>query len=325
MLGLIIYSIASITASFTYSVCMLSVCRIFQGLGIGVGSVLPKAMARDVYTGSKLTETLSSITIVWTLTTIFAPLLGGYMQQYFGWRANFYAFFLYSLILLFLYWRFLPETNLSAAKEKPKNISLYSTYQLITKNKIFLSYSSILMLAFSALIAFSVSATFLLQNNLNVTPKGYGEVMMLIGAAYIAGNASSNFVIKKYNNTSIISFGISMVFLSSFIFLIISWLLKMTILTLVMPALLIVFGIGLMYSNCMAIILNIFPNFSGSASAILGSFLMLGSSAISVIVAHLNKTSQSPLAILISFISLAMALVYLCLNKTIKKRGTPYE
>lgn len=316
--GLIIYIVASIATALTTSLNIFLIARFLQGLGIGAGSVLPKAMARDIYEDSALTRSLSAITIVWTITTILAPLIGGYIQQYLGWRVNFYIFLGYSFILLLILCKYLPETNLRIKKEFKFHYIIRS-YHLIIKNKIFLGYTLCLALSFSILIAFSISAPFILQTQLNIIPKNYGKIMMLIGISYILGNISSNYFSKKYNNVLIIFIGTIIILLFSLIFTLISYIVKMNILSFMVPMWLIVFGVGLMYSNCMAITLNLYPTDAGIASAILGSFLMLSSFIISIIIAHSSMMNPMPLAIIVLFIAFMISLIQIILkNENIK-------
>ena len=94
--------IGSIICSISNSPELLIIGRLVQGIGMGVGATLGRAIMRDLFSGSDLAKFGSVLAIGTTLMVGSAPLIGGYFQHYLGWRSVFGFLAIYSAIIWFL-------------------------------------------------------------------------------------------------------------------------------------------------------------------------------------------------------------------------------
>ena len=60
--------------------------RFIQGLGAGAGVVVARAIARDLFSGEKLAQIMSYMTLFFVIAPALAPVLGGYIQHWWDWR-----------------------------------------------------------------------------------------------------------------------------------------------------------------------------------------------------------------------------------------------
>jgi DHA1 family bicyclomycin/chloramphenicol resistance-like MFS transporter len=67
----------------------LLIGRSVQALGACAASVLSRAIARDLFEGQMLAKVMASITIATAAAPGFSPLLGGALDHFLGWRAEF--------------------------------------------------------------------------------------------------------------------------------------------------------------------------------------------------------------------------------------------
>ena len=79
--GMVLFVAASIACALATSIEMLIVCRLFQAIGGGAGLVLARAMVRDVYERERAASALGYITMAWVLAPMFAPTIGGLLDQ----------------------------------------------------------------------------------------------------------------------------------------------------------------------------------------------------------------------------------------------------
>ena len=67
----------------------LLIGRVLQALGACATSVLSRAIARDLFSGAALARAMALIMIAMSAAPGFSPLLGGALDQLFGWRSGF--------------------------------------------------------------------------------------------------------------------------------------------------------------------------------------------------------------------------------------------
>ena len=90
--GLSIYLIASLACMTAPGIGSLIAWRFVQALGACTGVVLGRAIVRDVYGREGAARMLSYMGMAMALAPALGPILGGYLQVWFGWRANFAGF-----------------------------------------------------------------------------------------------------------------------------------------------------------------------------------------------------------------------------------------
>ncbi|MFV0415788.1 MAG: multidrug effflux MFS transporter [Chthoniobacterales bacterium] len=108
--ALSIYTLASLAAAFADSLLLLLLCRFVQGLSAGAGMVVGRAMIRDVFAGAKATQTLSYVTVIFGVGPVFAPIIGGWLEFYFGWQSTFLFMAAFGIFLLITCGLHLPES-----------------------------------------------------------------------------------------------------------------------------------------------------------------------------------------------------------------------
>src|SRR5215813_9387910 len=110
LIGLAIYVIASIVCMLSPSVPVLVVARFVQAVGACVGPVLGRAIVRDVHGREGAARVLAYMSAAMALAPAIGPILGGFLEEWFGWRINFLVLVLFGSSGLFMAWQILPET-----------------------------------------------------------------------------------------------------------------------------------------------------------------------------------------------------------------------
>ena len=131
--------LGSIIAVFAQSIDILLLARLLQGAGVGGAGAIARAVVRDVIPDNKTLAKVSSYLAMIAITTpIFAPLIGGYLQHYFGWRSNFIFLLSYGFIILSVMFFLFPETNQHLGEGKFSIRKLWEGYQTVLKHPIFI-------------------------------------------------------------------------------------------------------------------------------------------------------------------------------------------
>lgn len=295
VLSLGLFTLASFSATMIDNIYFLLFVRLVQGFAAAGPSVIAKAILTDTLTGNELKKASIYLVMIWGLSPIIAPGIGGYLQQYFGWHANFYFFAAYSLSMFLLVVLLLKETNLNLAEPKWKKI--FKNYGKIISNGTFITNAFCMALCFSIIMVFNLFTPFLVQNILGYSAVTYGHMAMIIGVAFFIGTFTNRWLMLNFHTRYVNRFGMILLILIVIIMMISIYFTSMTLATLVIPVFFIIFVMGTMQTNFMSHCLSIFPHMGGSASAFLGGtgFLVAGLiTSISSLLPH--PTTQIPVS-----------------------------
>ena len=89
--GIVIYVAMSVLCATATSAEGLTIYRFFQAIGGGAGTVLSRAIIRDRYTGVQMAKVMSLMLTIILFAPMIAPVFGGYLLIWLGWRAVFWA------------------------------------------------------------------------------------------------------------------------------------------------------------------------------------------------------------------------------------------
>ena len=193
--SLVVFTLSNVAIIFSDSIVVIILLRFLQGIAIGFIVTAKRAFFIDVYEGEKRKHYTSLITIVWSSAPILAPFIGGYLQTFFGWRANFYLLALYGLIMLLLELRFSGETLRSP---QPFNFrAIRSVYAQLWHAKDYTIGVLTLGLSYGMVLVFGMSMPFIIEHNFHLSPVVTGYAALCSGVAILLGGLLSKRLINK--------------------------------------------------------------------------------------------------------------------------------
>ncbi len=89
MSSLLMYTVASIGATFAHSLPALLATRAIQGFVVAAASVVARSIVRDRFAGSTMARVMSTIFIVFLLVPMLAPAIGQLLLTVVNWRGIF--------------------------------------------------------------------------------------------------------------------------------------------------------------------------------------------------------------------------------------------
>ncbi len=200
--SLALFGLASAGCTFATSIEQLWFWRAMQGITAGAGIVISRAIVRDLYDGAAAQRLMSQITMMFALAPALAPVIGGWLQTFFGWRSVF-AFLVLSTVALWLAcWKLLPETLPVEKRRSLKPAYLGKTYWKVLSSKPFLFACAALSLNFSGFFIYVLSAPVFLMRHLGVPETGFlwlfGPAMGgLVSGSWLAGKLAGKISIKR--------------------------------------------------------------------------------------------------------------------------------
>ncbi len=188
LVALGLFALASAGCTLATRIEHLWFWRAMQGITAGAGMVVSRAIVRDLYDGAAAQRLMSQITMMFALAPAIAPVIGGWLQTFFGWRSVF-AFLVVSTAALWLAcWKLLPETLRPEKRQSLRPAYLGKTYWKVMTSPAFLLASAAVSLNFAGFFLYVLSAPVFLMKHLGVPETGFlwlfGPAMggMMIGA-----------------------------------------------------------------------------------------------------------------------------------------------
>jgi DHA1 family bicyclomycin/chloramphenicol resistance-like MFS transporter len=295
--AIVLYCIASLACSLSTSIEMLIVARALQALGGCGGIVLARAIVRDIYSGARAGRELSLIASVMALAPVLAPVAGGFLQTYFGWRAVFFTLVAAGFVGVGIVWAALPETLKLRAAEPLSITSILRSYRLVARDPAYLAYLGITAASYAGLFVWISAAAFVLQDLYRLSPSDFGFAFALGSIGYMAGSALAARVVVTFGLDGVLGIGagtcaaggIGMVLAVACGF--------PSSLALVFPMAVYLAGLGMVLPQGIAGALTPFPERAGAASSLFGFVQQSVAALCGAVVGWQLGESAWPLAI----------------------------
>lgn len=291
-----VFTIASIGATFASSISTLIAFRALQGLSAGAGTVVGRAMIRDRLSGPQAQKMLSDVTIVFAVAPAIAPILGGWLQLWFGWRSVFAFLAIVGLLLGLVCWRALPE-SLPACQRQ-----VFQTRQILGNYWTAMRHPQFLLLAFSmafASIGFFVyiaSAPHFVPQVLGLPATSYGWLFIPLVGGMVSGATVAGRLAHRREPLQLIRAGYLLMGSAALLNLGYNLLFPATVPWAVMPLFLYTFGVSLSSPSTMVLTLNVFPAMRGLAASLQAFVQMMLFSIVAAVVAPVVGASGLGLA-----------------------------
>lgn len=316
LLGLVIFLFGSLICSLASSPTILMLSRLVAGIGAGACGVLNRAIASDCFKGAEFSQAWSYTTTTLVLTLIIAPLLGGYVQESFGWRANFIVATIFVASVFVIIFKFLPETNNSknhahAHHAPAKALHVLKTYYHILVSRKFIMCTLCYTLAFSGLIIYFQVSPLLYINVFGLSPTQYGWSSLIIACSYLVGGLLVNKLVKYIDTHTLLFFGTLLLIGGGLLILLAHFFHFVNIYAVLFPSAIYVIGARIIIPNAIAGSMEEFRHLSGSSSALIGCIQMLGSSLISLMIAYCDYKTPFPLAFFFTALGVTTLIISL--------------
>jgi len=200
LVTLALFLLASIGCTLAWSIEALLAFRVLQGMTAGTGMVIGRAIVRDVLEGAEARRLMSTVALVFAIAPAVAPVIGGWLHVWLGWRAVFGFLVLFTAALWLWCWRALPET-LPPERRRPLDVgTLWRGYLSVSRSVPFAALVIAVTLNFSAVFLYVVSAPAFLMNLLHVSETGFLWLFGPITAGMVIGTWISGRTAGRLSN-----------------------------------------------------------------------------------------------------------------------------
>ena len=286
--GISLYAAASLGCALAPGFGTLLAMRAAQGLVAGAGMIVARAVVRDLYDGALAQRAMSTMTMVFALGPALAPVVGGWLHVWFGWRSVFLSMALLGAMLAAFAARYLPET-LPPAQRVPLHAGATVRRTLgIMRHGEFLRLTAASALCFISLQAYVGAAPAIILDHWHGSETGFAMLTLPLIGGYSLGAFASGRLAGRLPPERQANYGYALLVGMAGIMLLVQ-LFWPGVPVFVQQVLLActTFGLQLMYPIVVLQILDLFPAARGTATS--------ANSFLGMIVSTLTMGSFAPL------------------------------
>lgn len=290
--GLAIMLAASLAAALAESLGAVIAARLVQGLGMSSGALIGRTIVRDLYAHEQAAKLLSSMSIVFSLVPITAPLSGGLLAGSVGWPAVFVALAAIAAALIAAV-TFLRETAPQARASPP---GVFATFGTILGDRRFLAPYSVFLCTQIGILAWVSNSSFTLISGLGVGPTAYGAMFTLVMSGQIAGAWVSSRLVLRLGIPRMLRAGAALMLAGGAAAAALAWAGAGHWLSVVLPFVVFLFGAALVVPNATAAAMAPFPAAAGAVSSLIGTIGFTSGALISTALGAAFDGTARPMA-----------------------------
>jgi MFS transporter, DHA1 family, multidrug resistance protein len=296
LVGISVFTAASIACALAVDIQTLLALRLLQGLGAGVGSVVPRAIVRDLYSGHMVARTISLIFTVMAVAPLLAPLVGGWLLIAAGWRSIFWVMVLFGLTCIAATTFRIPESLAPANRQRTSVAGMLAGYWRVLSHRRALGYLLCGSAIFGGMFAFLTASPFVYIELYGVRPEHYGYLFGLNVLGIMAGAWTNSRLVARYGSHRLLVVAVSVAATAGLVLLADAWTGFGGLAGLVVPLFFYVGLVSIMGANAIAGMLGFFPTLAGTASALFGAAQFSAGAIASTLVGALHDGTAVPMA-----------------------------
>ncbi len=323
LVGLLIYMLGSIICVCASNITFFLVARIIQGMGIGCGDTMGRAILCDRFQKRDFIKAASSIGMAATITPFIGPLIGGYIEQYFNWRVSFVLMLIYSLVILILIFYYLPESKRPDhfMLFKPKDIMGH--YYNILRNYIFIGFFIPGLVCFVGEILYNIVSPFLIQQQLGYHAIAFGWLTLFTISGLLIGTLIARGASHLIKYDDMVYLGMLVLIFASICMVIPGLFHYLSIYSVILPMTIFMVGVGMIYPNTNMGALTPFASNAGFAGALQGGLQMLTGGIIATHMSTLSVKTVLPLGCFLLVLSIIGFIMFYLLIIKMRQNSVP--
>ena len=318
--ALIIFSVVSISCVYAPNTFVFMVLRALQAIA-ACTFVVARAIVRDTTETQASGSKIAYISMGTAICPMFGPALGGLLDGWFGWEANFWFIGGLGIFILLIAYFDLGETvpeNTQGFRQQ------FSEYPELLLSRRFWGYCLASAFGAGAFFAYLGGGPFVGSIVYNLSPEMLGLYFGAPAIGYFFGNFLSGRFTMRFGIDAMILWGLWIIFSGLSLSMVCSYVGYGTVETFFGFMIFVGLGNGLTIPNATAGMLSVRPHLAGTASGLGGAMMIAIGAALSTLAGAflIPGSNEMPLLMLMWFSSLSGVAVIIYVrqrNKRLKK------
>ncbi|MEM8740867.1 MAG: multidrug effflux MFS transporter [Pseudomonadota bacterium] len=275
--AIILFILASLACIVAPTIETFLAARFAQA-GIATGIVLSRAIVRDMVPTDQAASMIGYVTMGMALVPMISPMIGGVLEQAFGWRSNFVFMLGAGLLLLLITLRDLGETNLTPSTRLTDQ---FRAYPELAQSRRFWGYAFTAAFAAGSFFAFLGGAPYIGARVYGLDPATTGFYFGFIAVGFMAGNFLTGRYTQRLGLDRMMMLGTLVAVVSLLLACLLNAWGALHPLAFFIPVMGMGLGNGLTMPNASAGSVSVRPHLAGSASGLSGTLMVGGGAVIS--------------------------------------------
>ncbi|WCN11930.1 Bcr/CflA family efflux MFS transporter [Marinomonas mediterranea] len=313
VIGVAIYIVGCVMATFAQTMEMLLLGRVIQGFGVAGPKIASRALIRDLYRGREMARMMSFIMMVFILVPMLAPLFGQIIMTLGSWRWIFVAAILQAFIgTVWLIIR--QRETLTPETRKPFHLArILKDAKHIVKRGDVMSFTVLAGFLFSGMMLYLSISQSIFQDIYGVGDK-FPFYFAMMAVAMGASSLLNGRIVRKFGTKRLASTALSIMLSAAIGLLTISFFFggKPPFWLFMFGGMIVFFCQGLIFGNVNAMAMEPLGKMAGLGASIISSLSSVVAIAASVTVGQFYHGSVTPLAFgFTAFSSAGLLMLYI--------------
>jgi DHA1 family bicyclomycin/chloramphenicol resistance-like MFS transporter len=279
IVSLSVFGLASIGCYFSQTIETFLLFRMMQA-SVASGMVLSRAIVRDVVPQDQAASTIGYVTMGMSLVPMFAPTVGGFLDQWFGWRSIFIFLSLFGFALATLCWADQGETQKGGGLSFREQIQGYP--ELFTSLR-FWGYAASAAFASGVFFAFLGGSPFVATEVFGLEPSTTKYLFGVPAIGYFVGNLITGRTAVRFGVNKMIIFGSASLCFGMALSLLLTSVGLGGPIAFFGCCLFVGLGNGMVLPNATAGLLSVRPHLAGTASGVGGALMIAGGAGLAAL------------------------------------------
>ncbi|MBC8242374.1 MAG: multidrug effflux MFS transporter [Alphaproteobacteria bacterium] len=291
--GLSIFLAGSLICAMAPTITVLIAGRVLQAIGGCAGVVLGRAMVRDMYDRDRSASMIAYITMAMVVAPMLAPIIGGVMDVWLGWRYSFVFVLVVGSLVMLACLLVLAETHGPARRQAIIDARIKFTG--LFRVPAFYGYTFQLSFASAAFFGFLGGAPYVVVDLMGYPPSTFGFYFLIVSIFYMGGNFTAARVSTRLGTDRMISLGTAISLTGAGVLIMVYLGDGLVPLTLFGCMGVIALGNGISIPNGVAGAISVDPRQAGAAAGISGFTQMAFGALATMLVGNLLVDTATPL------------------------------
>ncbi|PWW02845.1 DHA1 family bicyclomycin/chloramphenicol resistance-like MFS transporter [Paenibacillus cellulosilyticus] len=310
LMAMILYIAASIGCAAAPHIELFIAVRFIQGIAASAGLVISRAIARDRYSGVRMTKFISLLTTISNIAPLISPNAGSAVLSYSSWIGVFVFLAMLGILLTAISLWGVEESLPIERRVRGSLKTLVENYISLFRDRSFMGYALLNGILFAGIFAFVAGTPFIYQNIYGLSPVQFSILFAMNGLAIMVGSQLVKSMAGRMSERLMIGIGLSLSFVSTAAILI-AVLSYGSLWTVFGSTFLFAISIGIIGPMSITLAMEPHGQIAGSASAVLGTLQFALGAVISPFVGIAGENSAIPFGIVMLVTSVLAIVSYI--------------
>jgi DHA1 family bicyclomycin/chloramphenicol resistance-like MFS transporter len=168
-----------------------------QGFGAGAGSVLGRAIIRDLFEGPQMARMLSLALAAFITAPIVAPTIGAAILSVASWRWVYGFLAIYGLVMLLLAFLFLEESLKTRNAGALGPAQLWRGFAAVFRDPASRPWAIVVILGFGTLTVYLTNSSAVLMQGYGMSASEFGAAFAIVAVCSFAGNILNSRLVHR--------------------------------------------------------------------------------------------------------------------------------